>query len=50
LAVPTVPFDVEIESKGYERWTYRNTGKESIKLNRGESKSLIVSLRKNSDR
>ena len=46
LAVPTHPFDVEVESKGYERWTYRTREKEPIKLNRGETKSLVVSLRR----
>jgi hypothetical protein len=46
LAVPQVPFDVEVDSTGYEHWTYQNGKKEPIKLNRRESKILIVSLRK----
>ena len=49
LAVPTVPFDVEVESMGYEPWISRNSQKEPIKLNRGESRSFIVNLRQKRD-
>jgi hypothetical protein len=49
LAVPAVPFDVEVESTGYEPWMSRNTQKESIKLNRGEYRSFTVKLRKRRD-
>lgn len=49
LPVPPVPFDVQVESTGYEPWMSRDTQKESIKLNRGESRRFTVNLRKRRD-
>ena len=46
IPVSIWPFDVEVESPGYETWMSRHTQKESIKLTRGESRSLIINLRK----
>ena len=49
LAVPPLPFTVEVESEGYERWSYGGGGirkAESIKLKQGESKNLHIALHK----
>ena len=48
VVVPfSTPFTVEIESKGYKPWKFRNQAQEeAIALNKGESKHLTVRLRK----
>jgi hypothetical protein len=49
LVVPPVPFTLEVESEGYECWTYggdRVQKAEPIKLNQGESKNLQIALHK----
>jgi hypothetical protein len=50
IVVPTVAFRIEMESPGYEAWTYGNNGLQgSIGLNRGESRKLSIALRKKAD-
>lgn len=48
VVVPlSAPFTVEIESKGYKPWKFRNQAQEeTLALNKGESKRLSVKLRK----
>lgn len=51
IVVPTDPFTVMVESRGYDAWTFGEDGApvrtpRSMKLNRGEVRKLQVSLRK----
>lgn len=50
--VPSVPITIEVSAPGYEAWAYSKDGlnkhSDSLKVNRGETKKLTVSLhRKN---
>jgi len=49
VLVPPVPVTVEVQSPGYEKWTYGHDGRPSsqtIKLNRDETRDLQIALRK----
>jgi len=49
VVVPTAPFTFQVDSPGYESWTYGGEGNQkvaSIKVKQGESKNLQVTLHK----
>jgi len=45
LLVPAVPFTIDVEAKGYKKWTYTDaSGKHVLRLTSGQRKELTISL------